>query len=130
MWLEIQPNMSGRPSLLDEVTVHYNPLTGQNKITAVEYKGVFVRALDLCGTMMKIDVHCSKAVFSRYKAFLGADVGLPDLVKAAKFQCILFVEKYHPGAEWEMDDETKEWDKEVSALLDRCAGFGAAASAK
>ena len=113
---------STRPSLLDQVTVHHSPIEGEKKICAVEYNEVFVSAQQLCGVMMKIEFYCSKAVWERYRRYLGADEYFPDVEKAAKFQGILYIDRFHPEQEWAMEEDQDLWDQEVNDLLDRCVG--------
>ena len=113
---------TSRTPLLDQVKLHYSPLTTEKKLTAVEYDNVFVSAQQLCGVRMKIEFYCSKAVFNRLSSYLGSDDYFPDLEKAAKFEGLLYIKRFHPEQEWAMEEDQDLWDQEVNDLIDLCRG--------
>ena len=87
-----------------------------DKITEAEYNGVTASSHDLMGTVMHMQVYLSPSVWETFCQYVNQGRSFPDIEKGTKFQTILFVHKYHPGAEWEMDT-TEEWDKAVLELL-------------
>ena len=113
---------TSRPALLDQVKVHYNPLIAERKISAVEYNNVFVSAPQLAGVKTNIEFYCTKAVIDRLRAFLQTDDYFPDHEKAAKFEGVLYINRFHEQQEWAMEEDRDLWDQEVNDLIDLCIG--------
>ena len=113
---------TSRPALLDQVKVHYNPLIAERKISAVEYNNVFVSAPQLAGVKTNIVFYCTKAVIDRLRAFLQTDDYFPDHEKAAKFEGVLYINRFHEQQEWAMEEDRDLWDQEVNDLIDLCIG--------
>ena len=102
---------------LHEAQLVFAPGGGPEKIVAVSYKCKTVHSEDLFGTMLQMDFHCSRRAYRKFTDWL-TQGGFPDLRKAAKFQAILFLTKYEPQDEWEMETE-EEWDAAVLDLLQK-----------
>ena len=117
------PSISSNMVLLDQCIVHrcadYNSDNDELKISGVQYNNLLVTAQNLIGTMIHMNIHCSKAVYQKFLEFTKDDAGEDDVEKAMKVKAILWVEHYYPGSQWSMDDRGSEWDEAVSTLLDR-----------
>ena len=96
--------------------------TADGKYEKAHYLGTEISALDLQGTVMRMQVFCSPRVWNKFERWVkigGADGTEPNLEKGNRFFTILFYEKYIPNAEWEMDEDVPgEWDEAVEDLLD------------
>ena len=99
---------------------------GASKITSVKYNDIVVDAHDLLGTYMHMTQHCSHDVLERLARWMtgGVRSSLPDLGKAAQFEGLLYISKYLPQDEWEMDEDQQLWDKAVLELMEEVTRGG------
>ena len=87
------------------------------KIVSVEFAGITVQSLDLIGTMLRMQLYCSPAMWAMWSRWVGGTDG-PDICKGSQFHAILFVQHYHNNeAEWAMDDTAADWDQAVGNLM-------------
>ena len=87
------------------------------KIVSVEFAGVTVQSLDLVGTMLRMQLYFSPAMWAKWSRWVG-DVNDPDIRKGSQFHAILFVQHYYNNEdEWAMDDTAADWDKAVGDLM-------------
>ena len=87
------------------------------KIVSVEFAGVTVQSLDLVGTMLRMQLYCSPAMWATWSRWVGGTDG-PDISKGSQFHAILFVQHYYNNEdEWAMDDTAADWDQAVGDLL-------------
>ena len=118
------PSISSNRALLDQRIVHrcadVTSDSDELKISAIQYNDKLVSAFNLIGTMLHMNVRCSAVVYQRFLEFIKDAAGHDDFEKAAKVKAILWIEKYHDGCQWSMDEDRELWDKAVSLLLDRC----------
>lgn len=89
----------------------------------IEYCNIVVSAQNLTGTMMQCDVRCSTQMYRSFLNFCDNGFGRHDFVRASKILAILWVENYHEGAEWRMNDSETEWDDALKKLMDRVIGY-------
>ena len=61
------------------------------KIVSVEFAGVTVHSLDLVGTMLRMQLYCSPAMWARWSRWIGGEDD-PDIRKGSQFHAILFVQ--------------------------------------
>ena len=93
------------------------PETGPCKIVGVEFAGVTVSSLDLTGTMLRMQLHCSPAMWARWSRWLGG-ANRPDIHKGSQFLAIMFVLHYNNNKdEWAMADTAADWDEAVGELM-------------
>ena len=87
-----------------------------SRVKAVQIKDTTVEALDLRGTLFQLWMHCSGPVRNEFNRTF--DNG-EDAVKSGLCLGILFYEHYIPNAEWNMDENTEQWDSAVLDVLKR-----------
>ena len=87
------------------------------KIVSVEFAGVIVQSLDLVGTMLRMQLYCSPAMWAMWSRWVGGING-PDICKGSQFHAILFVQHYYNNEdEWAMEDTSADWDQAVGDLM-------------
>jgi hypothetical protein len=111
----------GTPRLSDArinfQTTLRQPETGPLKIVSVEFAGVTVSSLDLTGTLLRMQLYCSPAMWARWSRWLGGADG-PDIHKGSQFHAIMFVLHYYNNEdEWAMADTAADWDEAVGELM-------------
>ena len=94
-------------------------LSATGKITVAHYAGIDVEAVDLQGTLLRVQTFCSTSTWNIFLRWIGGR-DAPNLDKGNQFFTILFCLKYHPNDEWEMDEDVEgEWDAAVESLMDQ-----------
>ena len=87
-----------------------------SRVKAVQIKDTTVEALDLRGTLFQLCMHCSEPVRNEFnRAFDNGE----DAVESGLCLGILFYEQYIPNTEWNMDENTEQWDDVVLDVLRR-----------